>query len=46
MLNRGFEAMSFDGIAKPNSSVQFQLVKKDTNTVIKTVYRRFLPYIW
>ena len=36
VLNRGFEAMSFDGIAKPNSSVQFQLVKKDTNTVIKT----------
>ncbi|MCI8541609.1 MAG: LysM peptidoglycan-binding domain-containing protein [Erysipelotrichaceae bacterium] len=35
VFNRGFEAMSFDGIAKSNSTVEFQLVKRGESKVIK-----------
>lgn len=34
--NVGFHGLSFDGIAKPDSQVLFDLVKKDDSTVIKS----------
>ena len=36
ILNKGFEALSFDGIAKPDSQVLFELVEKGKKDVLKT----------
>ena len=36
ILNKGFEALSFDGIAKPNAQVTFELVERGTDEVIRS----------
>ncbi|MGX8851070.1 DUF6531 domain-containing protein [Amedibacillus sp. YH-ame10] len=36
ILNKGFEAFSFDGVAKPDSQMLFELVEKGKDKVIKT----------
>ncbi len=36
LLDKGFEALSFDGIARPDAQVIFELVEKGKNNVVKT----------